>query len=353
VVWEKLREFPHRRWNPLLEEWILVSPHRTKRPWRGKQEDVMIQQLPEYDPDCYLCPGNQRAGGVRNPEYDSTFVFVNDFSALLSGNTIGNNVASGKNFIAINGLVKEYLEVGECRVVRFSPKHNLSIPEMTDGEAKKVIDVWVEQYRDLISRDDISYVQIFENKGEIMGCSNPHPHCQIWAQKTIPTIPAREINSQEKYFKKNGKELLLTYLEWEIEQKERLVCQNEDWVVLVPHWAVWPFETLVLPRQAISNILLLSEKEKWSWADIILRLTRKYDQLFKISFPYSMGIHQTGGDNNSYNGIVLHQHFFPPLLRSATVKKFMVGYEMTCEPQRDFTPESATEILRKLPTGSD
>lgn len=345
----KFRDFPHRRWNPLIEEWILVSPHRTKRPWQGKQEVNTSANLVKYDPKCYLCPGNIRANGEKNPNYTSTYVFKNDFSALLNSNEIELSDEKAPEYKTAKGIVKEIVEVGECRVVCFSPRHDLTLPDMIQPEIEKVIDTWVKQYWELSLDRDIAHIQIFENKGEIMGCSNPHPHCQIWAQKNIPTIPLRELESQKKYFRKNKTYMLIDYLKWEIEQKERLVYENEDWGVVVPHWAVWPFETLIIPKIKIACLFDFKDKHIQTFADAMLNITRKYDQIFQVSFPYSMGIHQIPVDKKNYDGVILHQHFFPPLLRSATVKKFMVGYEMTSEPQRDITPESAAEILRNLP----
>ncbi len=339
------KELPHRRWNPLIEEWILVSPHRTKRPWMGKQEDNKNSKLPRYDPGCYLCPANLRANGVKNPDYNSTFVFDNDFSALVENkNYIKTQIE--ENYV--NGLVKQKTETGECRVVCFSPRHDLTLPNMEKKDVINVINIWIQQYIEIGNKKDISYIQIFENKGEIMGCSNPHPHCQIWSQKSIPTIPLKEIKSQRKYYNKHKNPLLLDYLKWEIKQKERLVYKNVDWAVIVPHWAVWPYETLLIPKNKLSKISDLNNRQIEKWADAILCITRKYDKLFNISFPYSMGIHQSPVDGKDYSYTILHQHFLPPLLRSATIKKFMVGYEMAGEPQRDILPESAAEILRNL-----
>ena len=336
-------EHPHRRWNPLLEEWILVSPHRAKRPWSGSVEPLPPRQLPEYDPACYLCPGNTRAGGHQNPDYSSTFVFDNDFAALLLESPEGPRVE------ACGGLVREQPETGLCRVICFSPKHHLALAEMVVEEIVAVIEVWVEQYREIGSRQEIAAVTIFENRGEIMGCSNPHPHGQIWANRSIPTLQEKEARSQEAYHAIHGSFMLLDYARWEIEEGIRVVECNEHFAALVPHWAVWPYETMILPRRPVQSMLELNGDERMAWGEIMRRLLIRYDNLFEVSFPYSMGIHQRPTDGEERRGLVLHQHYFPPLLRSATIKKFQVGYEMTGEPQRDITPEQAAERLRSLP----
>ena len=333
-------DHPHRRWNPLLEEWILVSPHRAKRPWSGSIEKTAPSNLPEYDPGCYLCPGNTRAGGIDNPKYTSTFVFTNDFSSLLCDSP------SDGGQEACNGLVRETPETGICRVICFSPKHNQTIAEMELPDVRRVVDVWCEQYAELAAREDITTITIFENRGEMMGCSNPHPHGQLWANRGIPTIQAKEIQAQQKYFDLHQSPLLMDYLQWELDQQKRILVQNEYFVALVPHWAVWPFETMILPRRVVSSIPELSISERDAWAEILKELLVRYDNLFEVSFPYSMGLHQKPADGKEHPGLVLHQHFFPPLLRSATVKKFQVGYEMSGEPQRDITPEQAADRLR-------
>ncbi|MGI6457544.1 MAG: UDP-glucose--hexose-1-phosphate uridylyltransferase [bacterium] len=335
-------DHPHRRWNPLTEEWILVSPHRAKRPWSGSIEKVPPQSLPEYDPHCYLCPGNLRAGGVQNPTYESTFVFDNDFAALLPDSPLEQ---MSKH---CNGLVREQPEVGVCRVVCFSPRHDLTLAEMSIPEILRVITVWQEQYQEFGTHPHINSVTIFENRGEMMGCSNPHPHGQIWSNYSIPVIQAKELYTQKKYFQEHQSLMLLDYLNWELEQGERVVLQNDHFVVLVPHWAVWPFEVLLLPRRAMQSILELTPSEKTAWAEILKQLLVRYDNLFEVSFPYSMGIHQQPVDGGEYSGLLWHQHFYPPLLRSATIKKFQVGYEMAAELQRDITPEQAAERLRNL-----
>lgn len=332
-------EFPHRRFNPLTGNWILVSPHRAKRPWQGQVEKIQQVVLSEYDETCYLCPGNKRSEGHINDKYNSTFIFTNDFSALLENTPSGN--IEDELFIAKN-------EKGICRVICFSPKHNLTIPEMEVSEIRKVIDLWIAEYKSLGSKDFINYVQIFENKGSIMGCSNPHPHGQIWAQSSIPDEPEKESLNQLKYFQKNNKTLLSEYLEKELIKNERIVIENESFVCLVPFWAIWPFETMIIPRRAVENISQFTENEKNDFADIYKRITIKYDNLFEISFPYSAGIHQSPTDGNEHPEWHLHMHFYPPLLRSATVKKFMVGYEMLANSQRDITAEQSAERLKSL-----
>ncbi|MDX9752768.1 MAG: UDP-glucose--hexose-1-phosphate uridylyltransferase [bacterium] len=335
-------EHPHRRWNPLLEEWVLVSPHRTKRPWTGKVEKRPTLDLPDYDPTCYLCPGNTRAAGKQNPGYTETFVFDNDFMALLPDTPVSEDQVS------CNGLVRERPESGLCRVICFSPQHNLTMAEMDVADIVAVIQVWCDQYQEIGAREDIACVTIFENRGEIMGCSNPHPHGQIWANRSIPSIQAKETATQETYFGKTNSSLLVDYLAWELAQKERIVLQNEYFVALVPHWAVWPFEMMILPQRAVGSILDLHGDEKLAWARLLKEVLIRYDNLFEVSFPYSMGIHQRPTDGGAYPGTILHQHFFPPLLRSATIKKFQVGYEMAGEPQRDITPEQAADRLRSV-----
>lgn len=339
----KSKDHPHRRWNPLLEEWVLVSPHRAKRPWSGSIEKVPPHGLPEYDSGCYLCPGNTRAGGVVNPAYDSTFVFNNDFAALLTDTPH----EGGRN--DCNGLVREIPETGVCRVICFSPRHDLTMAEMELGDICRVIEVWRDQYQDLAEHGDITTVTLFENRGEIMGCSNPHPHGQLWANRCIPHLQAQELQAQANYFQTHRSPLLLDYLKWERERKTRIVVENDYFTALVPHWAIWPFEILIVPHRVVRSIPELSDAECHGWADIMKRLLVRYDNLFEVSFPYSMGIHQQPVDGENRPGTVMHQHYFPPLLRSATVRKFQVGYEMSSEPQRDITPEQAAERLRSLP----
>ena len=329
---------PHKRYNILTGEWVLVSPHRTQRPWQGKQENVSKKHGVPYDPYCYLCPTNTRANGETNPKYDSTYVFVNDFSALLP------NV---EEFVYDNSLLKAKSETGICKVVCFSPNHSLTLPDMELGDIEKVIAVWQREYKELGQMEGINHVQIFENKGATMGCSNPHPHGQIWAQRSIPTEVINKTREQKEYYNKNGKSLLSSYLDKELELDERIISSNETFVSLVPFWAVWPFEVMIVPKRFMNHIGQLTEQEKKDFAQQIKTVTQKYDKLFDTSFPYSAGIHQspTDGPHPEWHW---HMPFYPPLLRSATVKKFMVGYEMFGMPQRDITAEIAAERLREL-----
>jgi UDPglucose--hexose-1-phosphate uridylyltransferase len=331
----------HRRLNPLTGEFVLVSPHRAQRPWQGKLEKRADEPRSAYDPGCYLCPGNTRASGQRNPPYTGTFVFDNDFAALLPP---AGEVAAPPG----HDLLRAEPESGYCRVVCFSPRHDLSLPEFSLTEMAGVIETWTEETRTLGGRPDVSYVQVFENKGELMGCSNPHPHSQIWATRHLPNEITKELGHQRDHFDRCGRPLLLDYLEQEVERSERLVVMNHDWVALVPFWALWPFETLVLPRRPVATLLDLADAERRGLGDLLRRLTIHYDNLFEVSFPYSMGIHQAPFDEAAHPEWLLHFHFYPPLLRSATVRKFMVGYEMLATPGRDLTPESAAERLREL-----
>ncbi len=333
-------DHPHRRYNPLTGDWVLVSPHRTKRPWQGQVETPVIEERPRYDPDCYLCPGNERSGGVANPDYDDTFVFQNDFSALLP------DVPEGQ--AGDHELLLSKSESGLCRVICFSPRHDLTLPEMDVSAIRKVVDLWTAQYEELGALDDINYVQIFENKGAAMGCSNPHPHGQIWAQRSIPAEPAKELANMQSYFEERGTTLLGDYLSVESARQERIVCENEHFVALVPFWAVWPFEIMVLCRRKVASLSELLDDERDSLGDIQKRVTTRYDNLFRCSFPYSAGLHQAPTDGGRHDGCDMHMHFYPPLLRSASVRKFMVGYEMLADPQRDVTPESSAERLRDL-----
>jgi len=332
-------EHPHRRYNPLSGDWILVSPQRTKRPWKGQVEKPSPEVRPQYDPNCYLCPGNERAGGDRNPQYEFTYVFTNDFAALLP-DTPDTSVSS-------NPLLRTESEQGTCRVICFSPRHDLTLPEMTVEDVRCVVDVWAEQMAELGQR--YAWVQIFENKGAVMGCSNPHPHCQIWAGSALPNEPAKEEHQQRVYFDEYGEPLLVAYARLETELGERIVVENAHWMAVVPYWAVWPFETMLLPRRHVLRLPDLDDTERAALASILKRLLTRYDNLFEISFPYSMGWHGAPTDGGEYPHWQLHAHFYPPLLRSATVKKFMVGYEMLAEAQRDLTTEQAAERLRALP----
>ena len=332
-------EHPHRRKNLLTGEWVLVSPHRTKRPWQGQVEKTPSDHRPAYDPKCYLCPGNERAGGKYNPQYTNTFVFENDFAALLPAGPQGD-VSQGEFFQARG-------ETGRARVICFSPRHDLTLPEMAVSEIRAVVDVWAEQISELGSLPGINYVQLFENKGEVMGCSNPHPHGQLWANHSIPQEPAKEEVQQRAYYAAKGAPLLVDYLQAEVRAGERIVVENECWVALVPYWAVWPFETMVLPRRHIMQLPDLNNAERTALADLLKRLLTRYDNLFETSFPYSMGWHGQPTDGARHPHWQLHAHFYPPLLRSATVKKFMVGYELLGNPQRDITAEQAALRLRE------
>lgn len=335
-----LTDHPHRRYNPLNGEWVLVSPHRTQRPWQGQVETPAPEQRPAYDPTCYLCPGNARAGGAVNPRYEHTFVFTNDYAALLP-DTPGGSLATG-------GLLRAESERGTCRVVCFSPRHDLTLAEMDRDALVAVVDVWVAQYEELGAQPLIGYVQIFENRGAMMGASNPHPHGQIWVTEHLPTNVAREQAAQHDYYAAHGRTLLADYLDQELNDGTRLVCANDHFVALVPFWAVWPFETLVISRRAAGALPDLDPQERAGLADILKRLTTRYDNLFQVSFPYSMGFHQRPTDGAAHPEWHLHAHFYPPLLRSATVRKFMVGFELLAEPQRDITAETAAERLRSL-----
>ena len=303
-------------------------------------EKASEESRPSYDPQCYLCPRNSRADGTQNPDYPDTYVFQNDFSALLSDTPAG---ASNTDDLFITEA-----ERGLCRVICFSPRHDLTLPEMEVESIRRVVDLWTQQYEELGALDFINHVQIFENKGAAMGCSNPHPHGQIWAQQAIPNEPAQELTNMKQYLERKGSTLLADYLKLETGKGERIVCDNEHFVALVPFWAVWPFETLVLCRRRVASLSELNDAEKNSLADILKRLTIRYDNLFLTSFPYSGGLHQAPTDGKPHPEWDLHLHFYPPLLRSASVKKFMVGYELLANPQRDITPESSAERLRSL-----
>jgi UDPglucose--hexose-1-phosphate uridylyltransferase len=409
-----LTDHPHRRYNPLTREWVLVSPHRTRRPWLGQVEKPPPDERPRYDPNCYLCPGNERAGGARNPHYTKTFVFENDFAALRpqtgpaeatipvtssdeplhagdeSPLDITQDDSRGRPFDVAQDrpsettqdgpfdtaqdrhldatqdspgsasprrattlptdrrpLLHARAERGICRVICFSPRHDLTLPEMDLEDIRRVVDVWGAQYQELGALPQINHVQVFENKGSMMGASNPHPHGQVWANESLPNEPTRELIAQTEYLQERGSCLLCDYLALEERLAQRLVCRNEHFVALVPFWAVWPFETLLLSHRHVSSLSELTDAERDGLAEILQRLLTRYDNLFEVSFPYSMGFHQQPTDGRKHAGWHLHAHTYPPLLRSATVRKFMVGYEMLAEPQRDVPAEAAAARLRE------
>lgn len=337
---ETLNSAPHRRYNILTGEWVLVSPHRTKRPWQGKSEKAAVEKRPQYVPDCYLCPGNTRSSGAVNPHYKEPFTFINDFPALMP---------EGPDEKISNGLLRAESETGICKVVCFSPDHSLTLPLMDTEDITKVIQTWKKEFKDLGSQPGINYVQIFENKGDVMGCSNPHPHGQIWSQRSLPPEIVKKSKHQLDFWEANKKSLISAYLEQELQLKERLVLENEHFVALVPYWAVWPYEVIIIPRKHYQNITQLSAEEETAFAEIIKKLCIRYDNLFETSFPYSSGIHQAPTGGEDHPEWHFHMSFYPPLLRSATVKKFMVGYELFASPQRDITAEQAAETLRNLP----
>jgi UDPglucose--hexose-1-phosphate uridylyltransferase len=337
-------QYPHRRWNPLRQAWVMVSPHRTQRPWQGEMGQKAAPSGVAYDPECYLCPGNKRAGGAVNPTYDSIFSFVNDYAALLPDLPAAVTPSTSPLLLAEPAR-------GLCKVLCFHPNHSLTLARMTQPEVRCVVDAWTNEYEELSAIDWIEYVQIFENRGAMMGASNPHPHGQIWSTGFVPDEPAAETKAQREFFDRAGHCLLCSYLATERASGDRIVMENDHFAVLVPWWAVWPFEVLVLSKRHLGALPELTDVERGALADVLRRLTTRYDNLFETSFPYTMGFHQspTGGEGKP--GTVhpewhFHAHFYPPLLRSATVRKFMVGFEMLGMPQRDITPESAAERLR-------
>lgn len=342
------RESPHRRQNLLTGDWVLVSPHRMKRPWQGRVEKRAPEERPAHDPACYLCPGNERAGGERNPDYTGPWAFENDFAALQASDVGPAKAQSSQPKAPDPGLLVASPESGTSRVICFSPRHDLTLPELDVESIRAIVDLWAREYETLGARDDVGWVQIFENKGELMGCSNPHPHGQIWAQSSVPGEPAKESERLRAHFDATGRSLLADYLALELELGERIVIENDAFVALVPFWAVWPFETLVISRAHRRSLLDFTDPERDALADILKRLTTRYDNLFETSFPYSAGMHQAPTDGAANEEWHFHMHFYPPLLRSATVRKFMVGYEMLGEAQRDLTPEAAAERLRDV-----
>jgi UDPglucose--hexose-1-phosphate uridylyltransferase len=341
----ELGKHPHRRFNPLTGEWVLVSPQRTQRPWQGQIEPSPAPTLLSYDPTCYLCPGNRRAGSARNPAYTSTFVFENDFAALRAD-------TPAQEFHEERGLLAARSERGVCKVVCFSPRHDLTLGQMAAEDIGKVVEVWAKEYVTLGDLPYVNHVQIFENRGEMMGSSNPHPHGQIWANETLPTEPLKEQKGFLAYRERNRSCLLCDYAAYEIARRERLVSENDDFMACVPFWAVWPFELLVTSKQHVTDIAGLNPGARASLADILRRVAQTYDNLFQVTFPYSLGFHQRPTDGEEHSEWHLHAHFYPPLLRSATVRKFMVGYELLASPQRDITAESAAQRLREAQTSA-
>jgi len=330
-------EHPHRRYNPLLDEWVLVSPHRAKRPWQGQVEKNDDEAKPSYDENCFLCAGNLRINGAVNPNYKHTFVFQNDFAALKPDIPLVSND---------DPLFKMATEQGESRVICFSADHAKTLPQLSVTEIIQIVETWQQQSKEL--GEKYPWVQVFENKGAVMGCSNPHPHGQVWAQQSLPSLAKKKLTNFKAYFDRFNRSLLADYAEREFSDGSRIVCQNDDWLVIVPYWAAWPFETLLIPRFSIKRMTELTAQTRCSLADIIKQITIRYDNLFQCSFPYSMGWHGAPFDGEPHDEWTLHAHFFPPLLRSATIRKFMVGYEMLAEAQRDITPEQAAQRLRSL-----
>ena len=335
---EKKWQYPHRRWNLLRQSWVLVSPHRAERPWLGEVSQKTTPSGLKYDPKCYLCPGNQRAGGAVNPAYKDVFSFVNDFAALLPELPLAVETPASPLLVAepVRGL---------CKVLCFHPDHSLTLARMTQPEIRRVVDAWTGEYRELSGLDWIEYVQIFENRGAMMGASNPHPHCQIWSTDFVPNEPAAESKAQHDHLTSTGHCLLCDYLAAEHAANERIIFENEHFTALVPWWATWPFEALLVSRRHLGALPQLNGEEREALADALKRLTTRYDNLFEISFPYTMGFHQSPA-KDEHPEWHFHAHFYPPLLRSATVRKFMVGFEMLGMPQRDIIAESAAERLR-------
>ena len=329
---------PHRRFNPLTREWVLVSPQRLARPWQGQTNESAAAPRLAYDPQCYLCPENARAGGARNPQYEQTFVFDNDFAALLPG----ANAPEADD----GGLFRARPESGRCRVVCFSPRHDLDIAQMSESQIRAVVDVWAEQYAELGADPEISAVTIFENRGAMMGASNPHPHGQIWASASLPNELLKENASLQAYNAEHGDCLLCAYARRELATGERIVYADARVCALVPFWATWPFETLVIPLDHAGSLDALTGEDRNGLARAMREVTSRYDRLFGVPFPYSMGFHQRPSDGAAHPFWHAHAHYFPPLLRSASIRKFMVGYEMLAQPQRDTTPEQAAARLR-------
>jgi UDPglucose--hexose-1-phosphate uridylyltransferase len=334
-------QYPHRRWNPLRQAWVLVSPHRTQRPWQGEVAQKSAPSGVTYDPECYLCPGNKRAGGAANPQYDSIFTFVNDYAALLPDLPVQQDEPSSSLLVAEAAR-------GLCKVLCFHPDHSLTLARMTRPEIRRVVDAWAREYEELGATEWIGYVQIFENRGAMMGASNPHPHCQAWATASIPEAPAKELAAQRAYRNSHQACLLCDYLGLEQRERVRLVCENDGFVAVVPFWAIWPFEILVCSRRHYGSMNEFAAKEAHHLSQILQRVTSTYDKVFEVPFPYSMGFHQSPTDELDHPECHFHAHFYPPLLRSGTIRKFMVGFEMLGTPQRDITAEIAAERLREL-----
>ena len=336
-----LTQHSHRRWNPLTGDWVLVSPHRLQRPWQGAVEPASRMPLPSYDPGCYLCPGNVRANGERNPDYAATYVFQNDYPALQPGTAAPGPATPG---VAVHPLLVAQPVSGECRVLCYAPRHDLSLADLPDASVRAVIDAWCEQALELERK--WRWVQVFENRGEQMGASNPHPHGQIWAGDAVPCGIERELAQQRRWHAERGVAMLKEYAELESARAERVVVGTPHWLALVPWWAAWPFEILLLPRRAVQRLSELTPAERQDLASALGELLRRYDRLFDCPFPYSFGWHGAAPGPERAAGCQLHAHFYPPLLRSAAVRKFMVGYELLAEAQRDLTPEQAAELLR-------
>ena len=331
-------KYSHVRTNMLTGEEVLVSPHRTNRPWKGQEESISTEKRPSHDENCYLCPGNIRANGEPNPTYENVFSFQNDFAALQE---------VSEEFTINEGLFQARSEIGICKVICFSPDHSKSLAEMSVPAIKRVVQIWKKEFNELSNKNFINYVQIFENKGGVMGCSNPHPHGQIWSQSSIPNEILKKDLQQRNYFQQNNKTLLKEYVTQELAKKERIIFENDAFVVLTPFWAVWPFEAMILPKKPSENITKMTAEEEHLFAKAISVLTKAYDKIFNCSFPYSSGIHQAPTNDSNNDHWHWHMSFYPPLLRSATIKKFMVGYEMFGMPQRDITTENAAKVIRE------
>jgi len=336
-------QLPHRRFNPLRREWVLVSPQRTQRPWQGEVGQSSGFSGVHYDPQCYLCPGNTRAGGRVTPKYESVYVFDNDFAALLPE---GGGLERGD----APELLRAERERGRCRVLCFHPDHSLTLARMQAPEIRKVVDAWTEEYRAL-GAEGFRYVQIFENRGAMMGASNPHPHGQIWATEHVPDEPRKETEALGEYRERRGSCLLCDYQRLEARERVRVVEENEGFLTIVPWWAVWPFETLVIAKRHVRSFEEFGDAERDALAEMLKKVTTRYDNLFETSFPYTMGFHQAPTDGGAHEEWHFHAHFYPPLLRSATVRKYMVGFELLGMPQRDITPETAAERLQGVAGG--